>query len=60
MILEGRFVRLEPVSLDDVDRMVEAGREWNLTPERVRSGIAATLREQAAGTSLPFARIERG
>jgi hypothetical protein len=57
--LEGRYVRLEPVTLDHLAAFCEAGQEWHLTPERIRDGIESSLRQQAAGTRLPFATIER-
>ena len=59
LILEGTHVRLEPLSLAHLDTLVEAGREWGLTRERVRDGIEAALRDQAAGTALPFATVHR-
>lgn len=37
----------------------EAGREWNLTPEKIREGIESALRQQAGGTALPFATVEK-
>src|SRR5262245_34443998 len=58
VILAGRYVRLEPLTLDYVAAFCEAGREWNLTPEKVRAGIESTLRQQALGSALPFATIE--
>src|SRR5262245_14034413 len=56
--LAGRYVRLEPLTLDYVAAFCEAGREWNLTPEKVRAGIESALRQQALGSTLPFATIE--
>jgi len=56
--LAGRYVRLEPLTLDYVAAFCEAGREWNLTPEKVRAGIESALRQQALGSALPFATIE--
>jgi len=55
--LEGSYVRLEPLSLQHLDGLVAAGREWELTPERMREGIEAALRDQAAGVAIPFATI---
>lgn len=57
LVLEGRYVRLEPLSLDHQAGFYAAGREWSLTPQAVREGIEAALRQQAAGTALPFATI---
>jgi RimJ/RimL family protein N-acetyltransferase len=42
-----------------VDAFCEAGREWDLTPEKVRDGIESALRQQACGTTLPFATVEK-
>jgi RimJ/RimL family protein N-acetyltransferase len=57
--LEGTHVRLEPLGVDHLHGLVEAGREWDLTAERMLEGIEAALRDQAAGTALPFATIDR-
>jgi N-acetyltransferase len=59
MILEGRHVRLEPLTLRHAAAFCEAGREWNLTPEKVRRGIESALRQQASGSALPFAIVEK-
>lgn len=59
IILEGRRVRLEPLTLEHVSAFCEAGREWNLTPKRVREGIESALRQQYAGSSLPFATVDK-
>ena len=65
--LEGRFVRLEPLSLQHHAGLCEVGLDedlWQWIPERVvtpdamRSYIEAALRAQTAGTALPFATIE--
>lgn len=66
--LEGRHVRLEPLSLAHHAGLTEVGLDADLwtwipaavgTPEEMRDYIETALREQAAGTSLPFATIER-
>jgi RimJ/RimL family protein N-acetyltransferase len=57
--LEGRHVRLEPLQLHHVAGFCEAGREWNLTEEKVRDGIKSALRQQALGSALPFATVEK-
>jgi N-acetyltransferase len=57
--LEGRYVRLEPLTLDHWAAFCEAGREWNLAPEKVRAGIESALRQQALGSALPLATIEK-
>lgn len=59
VILEGRHVRLEPLTLRHVDAFCEAGREWDLTPEKVRDGIESALRQQADGSALPLATVEK-
>jgi RimJ/RimL family protein N-acetyltransferase len=57
--LEGRHVRLEPLTLDHVAALCQAGREWNLTPEKVRAGVESALSQQSLGLALPFATIEK-
>ncbi len=66
--LEGRFVRLEPLSLAHYAGLCEVGLEeelWRWTPNRLRTAedmrdyIRAALDEQAAGRALPFATLER-
>ena len=59
IILEGRHVRLEPLTPQHAAAFCDAGREWNLTPEKVRDGIESALRQQACGSNLPFATIEK-
>ena len=59
IVLDGRHVRLEPLALHHAAAFCEAGREWDLTPEKVREGIESALRQQAGGMTLPFATIER-
>jgi RimJ/RimL family protein N-acetyltransferase/GNAT superfamily N-acetyltransferase len=67
--LEGRRVRLEPLSFDHHAALCEAGLDpeiWKWTPLRVttpgemRAYIATALEWQAAGTALPFATILDG
>lgn len=66
--LEGRVVRLEPLSIVHHAPLCEIGLERELwqwipervtTPEEMRSYIEAALAAQASGTALPFATIER-
>ncbi len=59
LILEGRYVRLEPLTLQHIAAFCEAGREWNLTAEKIREGIESALRQQASGAALPFATVEK-
>ncbi len=67
--LEGRFVRLEPLSLErHLDGLCAAGLEPSLwrwtsvvlaTPADVRRYVETALEEQERGVSLPFATIAR-
>lgn len=66
--LEGRVIRLEPLSMAHHARLCEVGLEeklWQWIPERVttaeemRRYIQSALDAQAAGTALPFATIDR-
>ena len=66
--LEGTHVRLEPLSLAHHEALTAAGLDesiwrWNPTPvrtgEEMRAYIELALEEQARGTALPFATIER-
>lgn len=52
VILEGRYVRLEPLTLRHAAAFCEAGREWSLTPEKVREGIESALRQQVSGSAV--------
>jgi RimJ/RimL family protein N-acetyltransferase len=66
--LEGRYIRLEPLSLSHHARLCEVGLEEDIwrwttsqvrTPDEMRTYIETALEWQAAGTALPFATIER-
>ena len=68
VILEGRHVRLEPLALEHTARLAEVGLdgdlwEWIPTPVRTQEEMSAyvqtALKEQAAGSALPFALIEK-
>ena|SRR2546423_10135341 len=59
LVLEGRHVRLEPLSLEHLVSLYEASREWSFTLEKVRDGIESALRQQATGSALPFATIDK-
>lgn len=63
VILEGRVVRLEPMTIDHVDALCRVGLDpslWALTTTRVETRddmhgyVEIALAEQAAGTALPF------
>ena len=67
VVLTGRRVRLEPLSIDHLDDLVRVGLDpsiWELTIARPtdRDGIDAWLRaaltSAAAGTDVPFATID--
>ena len=67
--LEGRFVRLEPLSLAHVNALSEIGgveQIWKFMPygqirteEDMRKWVSDLLGRQAAGTDLPFAVVQR-
>jgi N-acetyltransferase len=66
--LEGRAVRLEPLSLDHLPALVNVGLEadiWRWMPRQInspadmRAYVEAALDALAAGTEMPFATIER-
>jgi RimJ/RimL family protein N-acetyltransferase len=66
--LEGSFVRLEPLSLDHLPGLCEAGLEpalWEFTlsavrtPDEMRRYVEEALAWQRQGTALPFAIVER-
>ncbi len=66
--LEGRHVRLEPMTLDHLPGLVAAGsfpRLWDLTtsrhdtPDTMRAYVEAALAGRDAGTAIPFVTLER-
>ncbi|MCA1593144.1 MAG: GNAT family N-acetyltransferase [Acidobacteria bacterium] len=66
--LEGRYVRLAPLSLEHTAALCEVGLDgelWKLTtmlvstPEEMRRYIETALEDQASGMSLPFATIDK-
>jgi RimJ/RimL family protein N-acetyltransferase len=68
VVLEGDAVRLEPLSLDHLDALLEAGSDpqiWRYTssacttPESMRAFIEEALGGQRLGSVLPFATIDR-
>jgi RimJ/RimL family protein N-acetyltransferase len=68
VILEGRYVRLEPLSAEHNEALAEIGLDedlwkWIPTPVRTLEEMSAyvqtALGEQANGSALPFALIER-
>ena len=68
VVLDGRHVRLEPLSLEHLDRLAEVGLEpelWKFIPGRVRSRndmqryIEEALARQTDGMALPFATVDK-
>ena len=68
VVLEGRVVRLEPLSLRHLDDLADVGLDpavWRWTTARptdvagLRDWIEAAMRNADAGTELPFATIDR-
>jgi RimJ/RimL family protein N-acetyltransferase len=67
--LEGTYARLEPLALAHHAHLCEVGFDdaiwrWNprppiRTPNDMRRYIESALQQQASGTALPFATIER-
>jgi N-acetyltransferase len=67
-VLEGKHVRLEPLTMAHLPRLVEIGLQDDIfrwyaqpirTPEDMKALIATALEEQTAGKSLPYATIAR-
>ena len=68
MTLEGKHVRLEPLSLAHHAELCEVGLDEELwrwipqnvrTPEDMRGYIGEALRSQAQGSALPFATLDQ-
>jgi RimJ/RimL family protein N-acetyltransferase len=68
VVLEGKHVRLEPLTMRHLPRLVEIGLEGDIfrwyaqpirTPHDMKALVATALEEQQAGKSLPFATVER-
>jgi len=68
VVLEGRHVRLEPLSIGHHDGLCDVGLEdalWRWIPKPVRSRdnmleyIRTALQWQTDGTALPFATVEQ-
>jgi N-acetyltransferase len=68
VILEGRFVRLEPLSFSHLPQLCEVGLDedlWRLIPTPIKNSedmkmyIETALDEQNRGVSLPFATVEK-
>ena len=68
VILHGRHVRLEPLTPAHAAGLAEVGLDEELwkwiptpvrTPEEMSAYVQSALQDQAAGTALPFALIEK-
>jgi len=68
VVLEGQYVRLEPLSLDHLAALAEVGLHEDIwrwvptpvrTPEEMRGYIETALKSQANGECLPFATVEK-
>jgi RimJ/RimL family protein N-acetyltransferase len=68
VVLEGRHVRLEPLTLEHTRGLAAVGLDDDLwkwipvpvrTPEELRTYVQTALKEQADGFALPFALIEK-
>ena len=67
-VLEGPNVRLEPLTLEHLDGLCDAGLDpelWQLTVSRIRTRadmqryLEDALADQRAGSALPFATVWR-
>lgn len=67
-VLEGDFVRLEPMRLDHISALCSVGLEpilWKLIPTKVTDEdsmlayVRAALNDQAKGVALPFVTVEK-
>ena len=68
IVLVGKFVRLEPLSMNHLNGLAEVAFEdsiWKLNPiiisndEKLRQYVETALDEKERGISLPFATIEK-
>jgi N-acetyltransferase len=68
VVLEGKFVRLEPMRIEHTDALSECAFDeslWQWTPTKVKDRsdledyINSALADQERGVSLPFVTIER-
>lgn len=68
VVLEGRLVRLEPMSREHLPGLTAVGLDpdlWRWTVSRVRDGremadwVAGALEEAAAGVAVPFTILDR-
>ena len=68
IVLEGKFVRLEPLSMSHHPALCEVGLDedlWRLSPDRMNTPddlqryLETALTEQQRGVSLPFTTVEK-
>lgn len=68
VVLGGRHIRLEPLTVNHLDSLAEVGLDrdlWRLIPVQVHTRddmlgyIRTALQQQKDGTSLPFATVEQ-
>ena len=68
VVLEGRYVRLEPMTIDHVQPLAEIGLDadlWRWIPVPVRTAadmksyIETALKERDSGNAIPFVQVER-
>jgi len=68
LILEGRFVRLEPLTIDHVQALAQVGLDEDLwrwipapvrTPADMKAYVETALKERDTGWALPFVQIEK-
>lgn len=66
--LEGEIVRMEPLTMDHLDGLLQVGLDpelWRFTlakmraPDDLKRYLETALREQREGRSLPFATVDR-
>jgi RimJ/RimL family protein N-acetyltransferase len=69
VVLEGRFVRLEPMRMDHLPALCRAGLHqelWRWTTTSIANEadmeryVRTALGEEAGGTALPFVTVEKG
>lgn len=68
VVLDGVYVRLEPLAVDHLPALIAVGLEPELwrwttqlvrTPQEMEDYVRGALAEQAAGRALPFATVEK-
>ena len=68
VVLEGKWVRLEPLSLDHIAGLTDVGLDSDIwrwmpvaitTPGEMRALVEDALADAADGSQVPFATIER-